>query len=162
MPDLHLRLARPEDVQAVSRLARRVASRWILPEQEPAAGLALLQRLGTRTLRERMRDGQRFHLAWVGATLVGIAAMRGDSHLIHFFVGTRWQGRGIARRLWQRAMADAVRRAGTRRFTLNATRMAVPVYLRFGFAATGPEGFSPNGIRSTPMALEVPRRPPRA
>ncbi|HEV2538823.1 MAG TPA: GNAT family N-acetyltransferase [Frateuria sp.] len=162
MPDLQLRLARPEDVQAVSRLARRVARRWILPEQEPAAGLALLERLGTRTLRERMRDGQRFHLAWVDGTLVGIAAMRGDSHLVHFFVGTRWQGRGIARRLWQRAMADAVRRAGTRRFTLNATRMAVPVYVRFGFAATGPEGLSPNGIRSTPMALEAPRRPARA
>lgn len=162
MSELHLRLGRPGDAPAISRLARRVARRWILPEQEPDAGLMLLQRLGTQVLRERMGEGYRYHLAWSGNTLVGLAAMRGDSHLVHFFVGTRWQGRGIARRLWQRAMADAVRRAGTRRFTLNATRMAVPVYLRFGFAATGPEGFSANGIRSTPMALDVRRRRARA
>jgi GNAT superfamily N-acetyltransferase len=158
MPDLRLRLGRPEDAPAVSRLARRVARRWILPEQEERAGQALLQRLGTRALRERMLEGQRFHLAWYGETLVGIAAMRTDNHLVHFFVGTRWQGRGIARRLWQRTMADALRRAGTRRFTLNATRMAVPVYLRFGFLPSGPEGLSPSGVRTTPMVLEIPLR----
>lgn len=162
MSELRLRLGRPEDAPVISRLARRVARRWILPEQAPDAGLALLQRLGARALRQRMREGQRFHLAWMGDTLVGIAAMRGDSHLVHFFVGTRWQGRGIARRLWERARQDAVHRAGTRRFTLNATRMAVPVYQRFGFAALGPEGLSPNGIRSTPMALEAPRCRARA
>jgi hypothetical protein len=53
-------------------------------------------------------------------------------------------------------MTDAVRRAGTRRFTLNATRCALPVYRHFGFVATGPERHSPNGILSTPMMLETP------
>jgi GNAT superfamily N-acetyltransferase len=161
MPDsiLHLRLGRAGDARAISVLARRVARRWILPGQSHEAGQALLMRLGTRALRERMCAGQRFHLAWQGEVLVGIAAMRDDSHLVQFFVGTRYQGRGIASRLWRRAMADAIRRAGTRRFTLNATRMAVPVYQHLGFVATGPEGFSPAGVRTTPMALEL--APPR-
>jgi len=154
-PTLHLRLARTDDVPAISALARRVARRWILPDQSREAGQALLARLGTRVLRERMREGQRFHLAWLDEVLVGIAGMRNDSHLVQFFVSTRYQGRGIATRLWRRAMADAVRRAGTRRFTLNATRVAVPVYEHFGFVATGPEGFSPAGVRTTPMALEL-------
>lgn len=155
MSDLHLRLGRPDDAPAISLLARRVARRWILPDQSPEAGQALLARLGTRVLRERMQEGQRFHLAWLNEVLVGIAGMRDDSHLVQFFVGTRYQGRGIASRLWRRAMADAVRRAGTHRFTLNATRVAVPVYEHFGFVATGPEGFSPAGVRTTPMALEL-------
>ncbi|MGN2242217.1 GNAT family N-acetyltransferase [Frateuria sp. GZRR33] len=155
MSDLHLRLGRPDDAPAISLLARRVARRWILPDQSHEAGQALLARLGTRVLRERMREGQRFHLAWLDEVLVGIAGMRDDSHLVQFFVGTRYQGRGIATRLWRRAMADAVRRAGTRRFTLNATRLAVPVYEHLGFVATGPEGFSPAGVRTTPMALDI-------
>lgn len=162
-PILRLRLGGPDDAHAIGALARRVARRWILPDQPHAAGQALLARLGARALRERMIEGQRFHLAWLGDTLVGIAAMRDDCHLVHFFVGTRWQGRGIARRLWQRAMEDAVRRAGTRRFTLNATRCAVPVYRHFGFVATGPERFSPNGVLTTPMVLDtVPGRGRRA
>jgi GNAT superfamily N-acetyltransferase len=157
MPDpaLYLRLGCPDDAPAISVLARRVARRWILPDQSHEAGQALLARLGTRSLRERMRDGQRFHLAWLDDVLVGIAGMRDDCHLVQFFVGTRYQGRGIATRLWRRAMADAVRRAGTRRFTLNATRVAVPVYEHLGFVATGPEGFSPAGVRTTPMVLEL-------
>lgn len=155
-PNLHLRLGRPEDTRAISTLARRVVRRWILPDQSHDAGQALLERLGARILRERILAGQRFHLAWLGDVLVGIAAMRDDCHLVHFFVGTRYQGRGISSRLWQRAMRDAVRRAGTRRFTLNATRCAVPVYRHFGFVATGPERPSPNGILSTPMVLDLP------
>lgn len=162
MSDLHLRLGRLDDAPAISLLARRVARRWILPDQPHEAGQALLARLGTRVLRERMREGQRFHLAWLDEVLVGIAGMREDSHLVQFFVGTRYQGRGIASRLWRRAMADAVRRAGTRRFTLNATRVAVPVYEHLGFVATGPESFSAAGVRTTPMALELGRPRGRA
>ena len=152
---VRLRLGRPEDVRAVSALARRVARRWILPDQPHDAGQALLQRLGTRALRDRMAEGHRFHLAWIGDTLVGLDAMREDHHLTQFFVGTSWQGRGIARQLWHRAMSDAQRRAGTRRFTLNATRCAVPVYLRLGFEPTGPEALSPSGVLTTPMVLHV-------
>jgi GNAT superfamily N-acetyltransferase len=160
---VRLRLGRPDDARAISALARRVARRWILPDQPQDAGQALLQRLGTRALRERMAEGQRFHLAWIGDTLVGLAAMRDDCHLVQFFVGTRWQGRGIARQLWRRAMADAQRRAGTRRFTLNATRCAVPVYLHLGFEQTGPEAFSPSGVLTTPMMLDAaPGRRTRA
>lgn len=162
-PVLRLRLGRPDDACAIGALARRVARRWILPDQPPAAGEALLTRLGARPLRERMREGQRFHLALLGPNLVGFAAMREDRHLVHFFVGTRYQGRGIARRLWRRAMVDAMRRAGTRRFTLNATRCAVPVYRRLGFVPTGPEQFSTNGVLTTPMVLDAaPERGRRA
>ena len=162
-PPVRLCLGHPEDARAISVLARRVARRWILPDQPQDAGQALLERLGTRALRERMLEGQRFHLAWTGQTLAGIAEMREDRHLVQFFVGTRWQGRGIARRLWQRAMVDAQRRAGTSRFTLNATRCAVPVYLHLGFQATGPEAFSPSGVLTTPMVLETaPRHRTRA
>jgi GNAT superfamily N-acetyltransferase len=158
MPEttVRLRLGRPRDAHAISVLARRVVRRWILPDQPHDAGQALLRRLGTRALRERMLAGQRFHLAWAGEVLVGIAAMRDDCHLVHFFVATRYQGRGIAGRLWRRTMRDAMRRAGTHRFTLNATRCALPVYRHFGFMATGPERASPNGILSTPMMLETP------
>ena len=155
---LRIRLGRPEDARAVSVLVRRVTRRWIVPDQPREAGLALLSRQGTADQRQRMAEGHRFHLAWLGGTLVGVVAMRDDSHLIHFYVGTRYQGRGIARRLWQRAMRDAIRRAGTRRFTLNATRCAVPVYLRLGFRADGAERPSPLGVLTTPMSLRVPMR----
>lgn len=155
---LRIRLAQLDDARAIGILSRRVVQRWVLPDQPRKIGRELLERLTARALRQSIIEGQRFHLAYLGEVLVGVAAMRDDSHLIHFYVSTRYQGRGIARRLWQRTLQDAVRRAGTRRFTLNATRCAVPVYARFGFRADGPERPSPMGVLTTPMTLRVPER----
>jgi len=156
---LRMRLGRPEDARAIGLLVRRVARRWVLPDQPRRVGLAMMARFGAKGFRERILAGQRFHLAFLGARLVGVAGMRDDSHLVQLFVSTRYQGRGIAGKLWRRTMDDAIRRAGTRRFTLNASRCAVPVYLRLGFVPTGPEGRSPKGVVSTPMALTLRRGP---
>lgn len=150
---LRIRLGHPGDARAIGLLVRRVARRWVLPDQPVRAGRAMMARFSAAGFRERILMGQRFHLAFLGSVLVGVAGMRDDCHLVQLFVGTRYQGRGIARRLWQRTMSDAIRRAGTRRFTLNASRCAVPVYLHLGFVPTGPEGRSPMGVISTPMAL---------
>ncbi|GGA21529.1 GNAT family N-acetyltransferase [Dyella nitratireducens] len=153
---LRIRLAQTDDARAIGVLSRRVVQRWVLPDQSRKIGRELLARLSAKILRQKIMDGQRFHLAYLGDVLVGVAATRDDSHLVHFYVSTRYQGQGIARRLWQRTLHDAIRRAGTRRFTLNATRCAVPVYVRLGFHADGPERPSPNGVITTPMSLRLP------
>lgn len=152
------RLGRLDDAVLIGRFVRRVVREAVLPEQPRRAAELLMSRLSARSIHEQLREGRRFQLAFAGDVLVGVAAMRDNSHLFQMYVTTRQRGKGIARRLWQRALADAVRRAGTTRFTLNATRMAVPVYERLGFIATGPRGPSSNGIVSTPMVLE--RRQP--
>jgi GNAT superfamily N-acetyltransferase len=155
---LRMRLAHPEDARVVGLLIRRLVRRWIVPDQPVRVGKDLLERSSARSLREKIVEGQRFHLAYIDDVLVGVSAMRDDSHLVQFFVSTRFQGFGIGRRLWERTMRDAIRRAGTRRFTLNATRCAVPVSLRLGFRATGHEQPSPLGVLTTPMVLTLPNR----
>jgi GNAT superfamily N-acetyltransferase len=155
MTDLRMRLAHADDAPAIARLARRVARRWIMPGQPPVAALALDDALSARVIRAKIQVGQRFHLAFVGDALAGIAAVRNDNHVFQFFVGTRHQGRGIGRRLWNRLRADAIRRAGTRVFTLNAAAGAVPIYLRLGFLhnrhAPPPQG----KIIAVPMIYRV-------
>lgn len=151
-----MRLAKPGDAPAMAILIRRVVRQWVLPDQPRKAGKAFMSRITTKLLRGRIIEGQRFHLAYLDDVLVGVSGMRDDCHLVHFFVSTRYQGRGIARRLWQRTMRDAVRRAGTRRFTLHATRCGVPVYVRLGFRATGPEQVSHRGLLVTPMKMILP------
>ncbi|MDW2982374.1 MAG: GNAT family N-acetyltransferase [Rhodanobacter sp.] len=154
---IRYRLASPPDALAIGVLARRVTRRWILPEQPASAARPLLLGMRTRVIRGKILAGQRFHLAWQDdGRLVGVAAMREDSHLFQFFVATRMHGHGIARRLWQRTMRDAVRRAGTRHFTLNASAMAVPVYLHFGFVPSGPLTISSTGLVVQPMHLDRP------
>lgn len=152
---LHMRLARPEDARIVGVLARRVTRRWILPEQPAEAAGPLLAGMSAQVIRCKIRDGQRFHLAFVGEVLVGIAAIREDSHLFQLFVGTRHQGQGIARKLWQRVLRDSIRRAGTRHFTLNASMGAVPVYLCLGFEPNASAKVPPSRLVTVPMIYRV-------
>ncbi len=155
---IHYRLAGPQDAIAIGVLARRVTRRWILPEQPASAAPPLLLGMSARVIRGKILAGQRFHLAWDdGGCLVGVAAVRENSHLFQLFVTTRRQGHGIAHRLWLRAMRDAMRRADTRCFTLNASAMAVPVYRHFGFVPSGPMTTSSTGLVTQPMCLELAR-----
>lgn len=87
--------------------------------------------------------------------LAGVAAIRDNRHVFQLFVGTRYQGQGIARKLWDRLRNDAARRAGTRVFTLNAAEGAVPVYLRFGFVYDADPGRPRSGVISVPMVYRV-------
>ncbi|MFC5525647.1 GNAT family N-acetyltransferase [Rhodanobacter ginsengisoli] len=154
---IRYRLGRPQDARAIGVLARRVTRRWILPDQPDSAAPLLLAGMKARAIRKKIVAGQRFHLAWLdGERLVGVAAMRDDAHLFQFFVSTRLQRQGIARQLWQRVMRDAVRRAGTRHFTLKSSAMAEPVYRRFGFVPSGPHIVSDTGLITRPMHLDLP------
>lgn len=152
---LHIRLARPADASAIGVLARRVVRRWVLPQQPPKAADLILAGLAAKAIRRKIDAGQRFYLAYVDGVVAGVAAIREDSHLFQLFVGTRYQGRGIARRLWQRLLRDSVRRADTRYFTLNAALDAVPVYLRLGFEPNARARPSPGPIISVPMIYRV-------
>ncbi|WP_026034161.1 GNAT family N-acetyltransferase [Dyella japonica] len=148
---LHMRLAHAEDARAIGVLVRRVTRRWIVPTQPAAAVGPMLATMTARAIRARIGAGQRFHLAFVDDVLVGVAAIRDDRHVFQLFVGTRYQGQGIARKLWDRLRNDAVRRAGTRVFTLNAAEGAVPIYLRFGFVYDGDPGRRRGHVIAVPM-----------
>jgi GNAT superfamily N-acetyltransferase len=153
--DLHLRLARSDDARAIGVLGRRVTRRWILPCQPAEVAAALLAGMTAKSIRQKIRAGQRFHLAFVDGVLAGFAAIRDDSHVFQFSVGTRHQRRGIARKLWHRVMRDSIRRADTHFFTLNAAVGAVPVYLRLGFEPNASAKRPKSKIVSVPMIYRV-------
>jgi GNAT superfamily N-acetyltransferase len=97
-------------------------------------------------------DRYAYLVAEEGDALVGAIAIRDGGHVFHLFVAAGHHGRGLARRLWQEARADAVRRGNRGPFTVNASLNAVPVYRTFGFVPTGPV-VTAHGIAFLPMRL---------
>lgn len=88
--------------------------------------------------------------------LIGFIALRDVTHLFHMFVAREHQRKGVARLLWHEARSQALLHPSTRRFTVNSSLMAVPVYRTFGFKASG-EVQSVHGISFLPMQLAVSR-----
>ncbi len=131
-----------------------------MPGQPPEAVMALEESLSARVMRQRIDAGLRFYVAWVGSVLAGVAAVRDDSHVFHLFVSTRYQGRGIGRKLWDRMKRDCVRRAGTRVFTLNSSAVAMPMYLHLGFVLDhDPARHQRTRIIAVPMIYRIDDHP---
>lgn len=94
----------------------------------------------------------RYFVLELDGQLAGAVAMRDDSHLYHLFVAQPFQGRGLARRLWDYVRGDAIARGNPGQFTVNSSVFAEPVYRGFGFVATGGRQ-EVDGLAFTPMQL---------
>lgn len=93
-------------------------------------------------------------VAHVNAQLVGVVAIRDNTHLYHLFVDSAFQRQGIATRLWLEAKNRVLATGNIQIMTVNASLYAVPVYERFGFVALR-DKIEKNGLVFVPMQLNL-------
>ena len=134
-----------------------------IQENELPTALALVERVfllfeapdysqqGVDTFRAFLQDRESVAAltllgAFAGDALVGVLAMRGESHIALFFVEREMQGKGVGR-----ALFSAAREACPGDFmTVNSSPYAVKIYKRLGFSPLSDEQ-EKDGIRFTPM-----------
>jgi GNAT superfamily N-acetyltransferase len=137
--NLRIRSATATDAEAISQLIGAVQPGLVQPDD----------------VAQWVADSAYKYLAgFVGDTLAGVVALRGNTHVFHLFVNTAMQRRGLGRKLWLHAKAQAVAAGNRSGLTANAAPAAVPVYEKFGFVATG-EKAQVNGIAYVPMRLSL-------
>ncbi len=131
-------------------LLRDLAREFIVHESPPEGASTFLRENDEAGIREYVARGFVYHVAEDDGLLAGFVAVRDRSHLFHMFVGKQWQGRGLARRLWEVARAAAIESGGSGEFTVNSSNHAVPVYESLGFVRTAPRQFT-KGLYYNPM-----------
>ena len=91
-----------------------------------------------------------YYIAIIDDALCGIMALRDNKHIYHLFVTTKYQRRGIARRLWEHAKLAAEQLGNEGVFTVNSSMNAVQVYQHLGFnIESTPQ--EKNGVSFIPM-----------
>jgi len=85
-------------------------------------------------------------LCELDSELAGYISIRQGTHLYHLFVAEKYQGRGVARALWQHSQDNCL----SAQCTLRSSLSAVPVYKKFGFVESGPVQVK-DGIYFQPM-----------
>lgn len=131
------RIATEDDAGAISSLTRELAERFITPDYSATGAAVLLESMSSEETRERMQLGFRYRVAIDHGRIVGVIAMKQYTHLYHLFVWESHQRRGIARRLWELALSEALADGNPGRITVNSSRYAVPIYRRLGFVEEG-------------------------
>ena len=143
---MHTREATDEEMGAVSALALRAFDVAVAP-QYSAEGVATFHAYASESaLRLRFSEGHLTVVAVESGGMVGMAQLKGGTHLAMLFVLPEAQRRGIGRRL----MEFILTKTGPVRLTVNASPNAEAAYLRFGFRRMSDEQVK-EGIRFIPM-----------
>ena len=103
---------------------------------------------------DRIRTRFRYRIAELDGELVAVIGVRDWAHLSHLFIAEAFQGQGLGRALWEQAKVGCLERGSPGSFTVNAERIAVPVYERFGFVTTGSVQ-DMGGVQFVPMKLDA-------
>ena len=82
--------------------------------------------------------------------LSGFVAFRSPSHLLHLFVASHAQSRGLGKLLWQKVLDQSA----CSQITVNSSVFAIPFYQRLGFERVGPDK-SEDGISYSPMVFTI-------
>lgn len=147
---VNIRIATPEDAKAISTLIRSVAHYFTL-HPEGVGAEAFFETISESAIDSYIRAPNFLYLAgFLNEKLVGTVAVRDNKHLYHLFVCSEYQDRGLARKLWNTAMTNAIDSGNPGEFTVNSTPYAVPIYATFGFEPTGPK-VETKGIAFVPM-----------
>ena len=159
-----IRDAAANDAPAIAALIASLAHYFLADPSEPGSAADFFETVSEEAITGYLTNPRyQYRVAEAEGAVLGVIGMRDTSHLYHLFVAEPSHRRGFAAALWQYSR-DQARSKRVTRFTVNSSRFAVPLYERFGFAATGPLTVK-NGIAFMPMELEVGRPPwsaPRA
>jgi len=149
---MHIREATREDAAAISALILPLAETYIAHEFSPEGARTLLAFMQPHAIEGYITSGMRYHVVEQHGMLAGVVAVRNNGHLFHLFVAEAFQGRGLARRLWEVARKAACEAGNPGEFTVNSSTAAVGMYHKLGFVESGPPE-TVDGVTSIPMRL---------
>ena len=157
MTKVRYRFQRVGEETALSALVMRMFDEFVAPDLTDEGKKSFRDYAAPARLREP--DRRRATLVAVsGEQLVGVGRIgrrRETDHIDLLFVDKTMHGQGIGRELIERLLDIARRNNPTaERVTVNATRFAVPFYLRVGFQPMGGEQ-TLSGIISMPMEAKL-------
>ena len=156
MTEVKIRQANAGDAAEIAGLIRALAEKFITHEFEAEASRQFLSANDAYSVEKNMASGFLYFVATRHAKVIGVAGLKNRSHLYHLFVAEAWQGKGLARKLWERLLVVAIGRGESKVITVNSSNAAVGFYRRLGFSPTGP-AVEKGGIRYNPMACRVDR-----
>lgn len=150
---------RPGEEEAVCAMVAASFAEFVAPDYSPEGVAEFLRYAAPAALAERQRAGHFTLVAEAAGAPVGMIELRHDEHVALLFVDGRHHRRGIAGRLFRRALVKAREsRPDVARVTVHSSRHAIPVYEALGFRATGREE-TVHGMIFIPMGLDLTAEP---
>ncbi|NLS94528.1 MAG: GNAT family N-acetyltransferase [Planctomycetaceae bacterium] len=151
---MRIRQAGIDDAGAISRLVLPLGEKFIADEFSPDGARTLLGSFTQVSIEGYLQAGYRYHVAEEADRIIGVIAVRDNSHIYHLFVDESYHRQGVGRHLWKVARDESLAAGNPGRFTVNSSQFAVDFYCRLGFSQAGPPECR-DGVISVPMECDV-------
>ena len=143
---LEMRHLTIEDLEPALRLAWEVFLKFEAPDYSEEGIQEFKKYIAPATARERFESRVLMLGAFVSGNLAGVLEAGTSTHISMLFVAEKYHKQGIAKALFNEALA----KLENANITVNSSPYAIEVYKKLGFVATGEEQ-TINGIRFLPM-----------
>jgi predicted GNAT family N-acyltransferase len=106
-------------------------------------------------IAERQNNQINIWVAFIDTELVGMIEIRDNKFISLLFVDKKYQGRGIAKRLFDESLKEIIQRdSNLDKFYVHASLYSIPIYKKMGFIET--ENMrEENGIKYLPMEMTI-------
>ena len=150
-----IRLLEKEDIIPAMDMVWEVFSEFIAPDYEQQGIDEFKRFIDPAHISEKQASGE-FKLwgAFDDEKPVGIIAIGPPLRIALLSVDKRYHRQGIARKLFETALADKTKTDGHNKITVNASPYAVNIYKRLGFVPMDKEQ-TVNGLRFTSMECKI-------
>jgi len=140
---------------AICQLIRKVYDEFVVPDYTDEGNCVFYEWIAPEKIAERQQKSKSLFVAKANDVIVGMIEIRDNHHISLLFVDKAFQGQGIAKNLFQASLANSLLiDPKLKSFSVHASRFSIPVYQKFGFAATNSLQ-KENGISYLPMALII-------
>ena len=145
-----IRLADVNDAKAISALITESTKKHILLNLPNKVHSMLLESMTEIEIKRYLSANYIYHIAENELSdLIGVIAIRDNTHLYHFFVADKYHGKGVSNALWETAKSKSIASGNISGFTINSAVGAEKVYLKLGFKRI-------NGIREQDGMKDIP------
>jgi len=150
-PELNIDRLKVTEIAEVVAMIQTVFDCYVAPDCTVDGIRVFKDFIRPMDLQERIAGGSLVLVARYRAELAAVIEIRVGDHIALLFTATKFQRRGIARRLLQTALESwRENRPDIQKITVNSSPYAVAIYKRLGFRPTAIEQRK-YGVRFTPM-----------
>lgn len=145
----------PDDAVKVCDLINLVFNKYEAPDYT-SEGIAEFSKYNLPSkMVERIQNDHFALLALYDGEIVGVIEIRKNKHVSLFFVSPHFQGQGIGKQLWLKAMQRCMEiEKNLEEVTVNSSPYAEKIYEKLGFNKSGPEQ-TVCGLRFIPMKRAI-------
>ena len=139
----------------ISGFIKRVYDEFVSGDYVEEGNRYFYEWISPEKIAERQKKTKTIHVAVIGNELAGVIEIRDNQNISLLFVDKKFQGRGIARKLFQIALEEC-REINPLlcKFYVHASPFSIPVYEKLGFSAAN-EMQETFGIKYLPMEMEL-------